>query len=652
MRLIHAKTYELHEFFAGDVPPYAILSHTWADDEVIYHDIKNLNAEVKHKQGFLKIKYACDAATIDEIKYVWVDTCCIDKSSSAELSEAINSMYQWYRDAEVCYAYLEDFPEEMTGVKLAEPTTTGRKTAPDYSVFHRCRWFKRGWTLQELLAPPLVKFFSAGWASIGSLGTGRSKAATGDLADAISEATGINSAYLTHSSSLETASVATKMSWASRRECTRIEDTAYCLLGIFGINLPLLYGEGKRAFQRLQEEIWRETDDHSLLAWSVTPDDPRAWSLCSVFAESPFDFRQSGQVNRTGEERGVPSAMTKMGLKLDLVSVPWPYHNTSFLYSQPTHLLLLNCSMSQPLAVLALLDLPDGPFERPYTLFTRIATPSLTMEQLPDPDIPKTLEGTEDAPLDTVIVRKNVTGRRKADLQVDSGHAEVMLHDVPLADFHVSSHFSSKTSPLASPGNGAQTIAIRGVDDGWQPLTYLECFFVPKGGNERELMVLSCVIGMPGVGVHARWKVSLAFSRFNCDDGSHEFYAGVDYGMEKSRQQNVAQAAKGPVAPDFLLMDAQPEAPCDGMDLNTLAFQRFREDLAARFSQLLPRAAKVQGPLCDAKIEVGGKGTLKARLFRDWRRGEDTHTPDGRHGFAIILSLETSRDGDGSVDAE
>ncbi|CRK39647.1 hypothetical protein BN1723_015562, partial [Verticillium longisporum] len=146
MRLIYAKTYELHEFFAGDVPPYAILSHTWADDEVTYHDIKNITSWAKPKQGFPKIQWACQEATVKGIDYVWVDTCCIYKSSSAELSEAINSMYQWYRDAQVCYAYLEDFPAQEKPAKAVEP---GQVRKVDYTVFRQCRWFTRGWTLQE-----------------------------------------------------------------------------------------------------------------------------------------------------------------------------------------------------------------------------------------------------------------------------------------------------------------------------------------------------------------------------------------------------------------------------------------------------------------------------------------------------------------------
>ncbi|KAF3342403.1 Cellulose-growth-specific protein [Verticillium dahliae VDG2] len=650
MRLIYAKTYELHEFFAGDVPPYAILSHTWADDEVTYHDIKAITSWTKPKQGFPKIQWACQEATVKGIDYVWVDTCCIDKSSSAELSEAINSMYQWYRDAQVCYAYLEDFPAQEKPAKAVEP---GQVRKVDYTVFRQCRWFTRGWTLQELLAPPLVKFFSSNWVSIGSIGVGRSKAASAKITDALTGATGIDGAYLTHSLPLEDASVATKMSWASRRTCTRVEDTAYCLLGLFGINLPLLYGEGKRAFQRLQEEIWRETDDHSLLAWTVAPGDPRAWSLGSVFAESPLDFRFAGAIARTGDERGVPSAMTKMGLKLDLVSVPRPHPETSFLFGQPTYTLLLNCRLGdRRLAGLALLDLPDGPFERPYTLFTRIATPSQVRESPPEwgsdtsDGMPRDVH--DGAELDTVIVRKNVTGRRKAVLHLDPGHAEVMLHGMLLDEFHLSSHFDALYTSIPVPAKytykAAQTIAIQGGSDMCQPLTHLECLLVPRAdvggeGNTRELIVLSCVIGMPGVGDRAGWKIALAFSRFYFEDGSHQFYSGVDSDTaralpEKSREDS------GPEAPDLFLMDVTPEAPCDGMDLEGLAFQQFRQSLAGHFSRIQKRAVNIQGLLTTARIEVNGKGTLVAKLYRDGDRGAETHTPEGRHGFTVLLSLE------------
>ena len=163
------------------------------------------------------------------------DLCCIDKTSSAELSEAINSMYRWYQESGVCYAYLADVPP---------------------NAFSKSRWFTRGWTLQELIAPSTVIFLDQKWQEIGTKSS---------LQRVISEITGIPTDILL-GGDLEDASIAQRMSWASKRETTRVEDAAYCLMGIFSIHMPMLYGEGERAFIRLQEEIMRVSDDHSLFA--------------------------------------------------------------------------------------------------------------------------------------------------------------------------------------------------------------------------------------------------------------------------------------------------------------------------------------------------------------------------------------------------
>jgi hypothetical protein len=188
------------------------------------------SGEGNKKAGYSKIRGCCKAAAADGFEYVWIDTCCIDKTSSSELSEAINSMYKWYQEAEVCYVYLADvFPDIST------------------SSFAKSRWFTRGWTLQELIAPSSVIFFDAHWRDIGTKAS---------LVKPIAEITGIHIDALSNGR-VSRFSVAQRMSWASRRETTREEDIAYCLLGIFSINMPLLYGEGQKAFLRLQEEIMK-----------------------------------------------------------------------------------------------------------------------------------------------------------------------------------------------------------------------------------------------------------------------------------------------------------------------------------------------------------------------------------------------------------
>jgi hypothetical protein len=177
-----------------------------------------------------------------------VDTCCIDKTSSAELSEAINSMFRWHEIATICYAYLTDV-----------------YSYADSPEFAKSRWFRRGWTLQELLAPSVLRFFNASWTYIGD----RSQ-----LSSVIVAITKIDIHYLDvglgtneyRIESIRSAPVARRMSWASERVTMRVEDMAYCLLGIFGVNMPMLYGEGGRAFVRLQEEILKESIDMTIFA--------------------------------------------------------------------------------------------------------------------------------------------------------------------------------------------------------------------------------------------------------------------------------------------------------------------------------------------------------------------------------------------------
>jgi hypothetical protein len=272
MRLLHARKVQLEEFSENAIPPYSILSHTWEGDEVSFYDMQHSN--FARKEGYLKIKYSCDQALKDGINYVWVDTCCIDKSSSAELSEAINSMFRWYRDAKTCYAYLSDVPPH------SDPLSGN-------SAFPGSRWFTRGWTLQELIAPTSVYFYTAQWTCIGTKES---------LSDKIASITGIPGTIL-RGSDCRNESVARRMSWVSRRITTRKEDIAYCLLGIFGVNMPMLYGEGERAFIRLQEEILKESDDQSLFAWgTISPPSRLNCRFRGVLAKSPSEFATSSRI--------------------------------------------------------------------------------------------------------------------------------------------------------------------------------------------------------------------------------------------------------------------------------------------------------------------------------------------------------------------
>ena len=276
MRLLHtASILEpggpwMTDFPPDKLPPYAILSHTWGDDEVIYSDMQAGKAQ--SKAAFRKISYTCRQALSDGLNFAWIDSCCIDKSSSAELSEAINSMYKWYEKAELCYAFLADVSATTNPVQRS-------------TEFAGSRWFTRGWTLQELLAPVNLAFFNCEWTRIGEkMG----------LSKIISETTGIDEQVLTGAKAMQAASVARRMSWAAVRQTTRKEDSAYCLMGLFEVNMPMLYGEGDRAFVRLQEEIMKNSDDQSLFAW-VNPD-ASSESYHGLLAKSPRDFAYSNSI--------------------------------------------------------------------------------------------------------------------------------------------------------------------------------------------------------------------------------------------------------------------------------------------------------------------------------------------------------------------
>ncbi|THU90993.1 HET-domain-containing protein [Dendrothele bispora CBS 962.96] len=272
MRLLNTKSFQLEEFHA-DIPPYAILSHTWEKEEVSFQDIQDLNV-AKGKKGWKKVQSACAYARRYKFDWIWIDTCCIDKSSSAELSEAINSMYPYYRGARVCYAYLCDASSEE------DPRDVR-------SGFKRSRWFERGWTLQELIAPRYVVILDKDWKEIGTRWS---------LGDAISAITSIPVQVFKHGD-IEKFSIAQKMSWAASRKTTRPEDMAYCLMGIFGVNMSPIYGEGgEKAFMRLQQEIIKYSDDRSIFAWITSPQSRHPQETRGLLAKSPREFRVSGEV--------------------------------------------------------------------------------------------------------------------------------------------------------------------------------------------------------------------------------------------------------------------------------------------------------------------------------------------------------------------
>ena len=257
MWLLSTDRAELHCFPSLDTIDggYAILSHTWSDNESTFQDLQEIKRQCEESGENprdlvpSKIRSCCIVAERDGFRWVWIDTCCIDKTSSTELSEAINSMFSWYSESEVCYAFLADVPSDDV------------VDAPD-SAFRCARWHTRGWTLQELIAPIHLIFLSADdsgqWTRIGN------KTA---LAPLLHEITGVPARVLTREDQFHDIAIAERMAWASMRKTTRIEDEAYALMGLFNINMPTIYGEGRRAFRRLQEEIMKQSFDSSLFAW-------------------------------------------------------------------------------------------------------------------------------------------------------------------------------------------------------------------------------------------------------------------------------------------------------------------------------------------------------------------------------------------------
>ncbi|KAK3656319.1 hypothetical protein LTR56_003020 [Elasticomyces elasticus] len=289
-RLINVQTCELGRVSWSNTiaRPYAILSHTWGPDEDEVSFTEWQDGTAKHKAGYRKIIGAYELAKQDGLSYLWADTCCIDKRDQNELSRAINSMFAWYAGAQVCYALLSDVSlnTHMNAV----------------TQMRNSRYFTLGWTLQEMLAPRVVEFYAADWSSLGS---------RDHLLVVLAEITGIEEAVLEHRKSLAQCSVAQKLSWASNRSTTGVEDLAYCLLGIVDVTMPLLYGEGQRAFRRLQEQVLTSSGDLSLFAWRHV--EPERSSI--LFATSPADFYGSRNVVVDSNPLVSEHWMTNRGLK-------------------------------------------------------------------------------------------------------------------------------------------------------------------------------------------------------------------------------------------------------------------------------------------------------------------------------------------------
>lgn len=322
MRLLHrdaAGVIRLTEHLSPDIPPYAILSHRWDTEEVTFQEL--YNGTGLNKRGYGKVRFCGEQAWRDGLSYFWVDTCCIDKTNNVELQEAINSMFRWYQNAARCYAYLDDVSnptaqsaespsassqEEREGADTIAPYDVKPTELPWEDAFRKSRWYTRGWTLQELVAPRELDFFDAHWNYLGS---------KTHLKSLITDITGINQEVLDDSSILSSIPVACRMSWIAGRETTRQEDMAYCLLGIFDINMAMLYGEGPKAFLRLQEHIITNSNDLSLFIFSAPPNN-HIRPYRHLLAGSPKDFKGCGDVIFAGADVHLNDAyvLTNRGL--------------------------------------------------------------------------------------------------------------------------------------------------------------------------------------------------------------------------------------------------------------------------------------------------------------------------------------------------
>jgi hypothetical protein len=249
MRLLKIKgpgEFSLIQAATHDTFPYAILSHTWADQEVTYQDL--ISGAGNSKSGYDKIKFCGEQATRDGLQYFWVDTCCINKSDPAELSKAINSMFRWYRNAKKCYVYLTDVsvPAHNGDVQPSQSTWE--------AAFRDSRWFTRGWTLQELIAPAIVEFFSQEGKLLGDKKS---------LEKLIHEITQIPFQAL-RGNPFSDFSITERKRWAAQRQTTEEEDLVYCLLGLCEVSMPPIYGEGKEAaLKRLEMTVKGFSTDES-----------------------------------------------------------------------------------------------------------------------------------------------------------------------------------------------------------------------------------------------------------------------------------------------------------------------------------------------------------------------------------------------------
>lgn len=265
MLLLNVFTFLLREF-TSSTPPYATLSDFTEQIEASFEGSAYMQ-KGKGKERLTMIQRACGEARNAGSEWLWNFAACVDKRSSAAQSEAINSLAKIYRDCEYSIIYLADFD-----FKLVRDETMGGALA-------ECRWVKNIWAIPQIIFAREAYFYSSDWSQIGTKRT---------ILPLLSSIMGIDKPVLEDSDTVEDYSIARRMSWASDKTALRIEDYAYALLGLFNVSMPIIYGEGRRSFIKLQEEIIKDTDDFSLFAW----DNPDVQQYTGLFAHSPAWFRR------------------------------------------------------------------------------------------------------------------------------------------------------------------------------------------------------------------------------------------------------------------------------------------------------------------------------------------------------------------------
>lgn len=309
MRLLNTDTLELHEFTDGLEPPYAILSHTWGSQEVSYVDYTE--GRGLDGYGYQKIRNLCSTVKTYHIEWAWIHSCCVDRTSSAELSEAMNSSYEWFQRSEVCFVHLADIQISSPG-DIVLGKQAGRKDFVD------SRWFTRSWTLHELLAPREVIFLDRDCTPIGYKGSHSARVASlENLNDKITAITGIETRYLLQFTPTD-ASVSERLEWARNRKYAHVEDVAYSLVGLFQVQMPIRYGEGTVAFTRLKREI--ERGHRSVGASFITRGFSRTSALSIKDTEgNPMYMNAAGrrrERHTVQEKVEIPYELTEDGLKL------------------------------------------------------------------------------------------------------------------------------------------------------------------------------------------------------------------------------------------------------------------------------------------------------------------------------------------------